>query len=196
MKQTTRTTMALLTGLGSLICWPVYHAEEHPIDVAQSAMRVHVYKTGFFAAFGHDHEIEAPIAEGKVENLAYPAVELRVEAGKLRVLDPELSQENRTQVQKTMQGPEVLDSQRFPEILFRSTAVEKKGDNFWSVRGDLTLHGQTRPVSVDVTLKDGRYQGSTTLRQRDFGITPVSVAGGTVRVKNEVRIEFDILPLK
>jgi polyisoprenoid-binding protein YceI len=60
------------------------------------------------------------------------------------------------------------------------------------VRGQLTLHGRTQPVTVSVTLKDGRYQGFATLKQRDFGIKPVSIAGGTVKVKDEVRIEFDI----
>jgi hypothetical protein len=34
--------------------------------------------------------------------------------------------------------------------------------------------------------------GALTLRQSDFGITPVKIAGGAVRVKDEIRIEFDI----
>jgi len=41
-----------------------------------------------------------------------------------------------------------------------------------------------------------RYRGSATLKQTDFGITPVTVAGGTVKVKNEVKVEFDIALLK
>ncbi len=66
----------------------------------------------------------------------------------------------------------------------------------WTVRGDVTLHGQTRPVAVDVTGKDGRYRGSATLKQRDFGITPIRLGGGTVSVKDEVRVEFEIVPAK
>jgi len=60
------------------------------------------------------------------------------------------------------------------------------------VRGNLNLHGQTHPVAIDVTLKDGIYRGSTTPIQTAFGITPVSVAGGTVKVKDEVKLEFQI----
>jgi len=41
--------------------------------------------------------------------------------------------------------------------------------------------------------QNGGYRGSGQLRQKDFGITPVSVAGGSVKVKDEVRIEFDII---
>ena len=54
------------------------------------------------------------------------------------------------------------------------------------------LHGATRTVSVDVREKDGRYTGDCRFKTTAFGIQPVAVAGGTVRVKDEVRIEFDI----
>ena len=95
-----------------------------------------------------------------------------------------------------MEGPQVLDSSRFTEISFRSTAIEKMGADHWTVPGNLTLRGQTRPAVVDVVLRDGHYRGSATLKQRDFGITPVSIAGGTVKVKDEVKIEFDVVLVK
>lgn len=47
-------------------------------------------------------------------------------------------------------------------------------------------------VTVDVSEKDGHYVGSAVLKQADFGMKPVRVAGGTVRVKDEARIGFDI----
>jgi hypothetical protein len=50
-----------------------------------------------------------------------------------------------------------------------------------------------RPVAVDVTLKGEHYRGAATLKQTDFGITPVTVAGGTVKVKDEVKIEFEVV---
>jgi YceI-like protein len=166
--------------------------EKHAIDVERSVMKIRVYKTGLFSAFAHDHEIAAPIAQGAVEISQPLAVELRVHAGKLRVLDPQLSADKRAEVQKTMEGPKVLDSSRFSEIRFQSTAIEKAGANRWTVHGMLTLHGQTHPLTADVTLQDGRYRGEATLKQREFGITPVSLAGGTVKIKNEVKVEFEI----
>ena len=114
----------------------------------------------------------------------------------MRVLDPEESEDKRAQIQKTMQGPQVLDSDRFPEIRFQSTTVEPKEASRWIVHGNLDLHGQTHPVIVDVTLKDGFYRGSTTLKQTRFGITPVSIAGGTVKVKDEIKVEFEIALVK
>jgi polyisoprenoid-binding protein YceI len=89
-----------------------------------------------------------------------------------------------------MLGPEVLDSDAHQEIVFKSTAAESVGQGQWTLRGNLTMRGQTRPVKVQVTLKDGRYTGETTVKQTDFGITPPGKAG--VRAKDEVKIEFDV----
>jgi polyisoprenoid-binding protein YceI len=165
---------------------------ERGIDSPHSSLKVYVYKTGFFSVFAHNHVIEAPVESGDVTESGAPAVELRVDARKLRVLDPEVAQETRAEIQQTMQGPKVLDADRFPEIHFQSATVEMKGANHWIVNGNLDLHGQTRPVTVDVTLKDGVYRGSATLKQTAFGIVPVRIAGGTVKVKDEVKVEFEI----
>lgn len=183
----------LLAAFAAAISPPGILAQSHKIDVKQSSFRISVFKSGFFSAFGHNHEIQAPVAEGAVELSSTPAVSLRVDAGSLRVLDPEASSSTRADIQKTMLGPDVLDIQRFPGITFHSTAVESAGSDHWRVRGDLTLHGQTKPLTLDVALQDGHYRGAVTLKQRDFGIAPVSVAGGTVKVKNEIKIEFDIV---
>jgi polyisoprenoid-binding protein YceI len=56
----------------------------------------------------------------------------------------------------------------------------------------LTLHGVSKPVSVEVRHEGEAYTGSTRLKQTDFGIQPVSVAGGAVKVKDEVEISFKI----
>lgn len=154
-------------------------------------MLVRVSKAGVFSALGHSHEIAAPIAGGAVD-LTARRVELRVNAGALRVQDPGVSEKDREEIRKTMLGPEVLDSERYPEIVFQSTGVEAAGGNTWKVQGDLSLHGRTRPVIVNVKEQGGRYVGAALLKQTDFGITPVKFAGGAVRVKDELRIQFNI----
>jgi polyisoprenoid-binding protein YceI len=92
-----------------------------------------------------------------------------------------------------MHSEKVLDSARFPNIEFASTQVRPMGQDRWMVVGNLTLHGQTHPVTAHVEKRDGRYLGSTTFKQRDFGIAPISIGGGTVKVKDEVSIEFDVV---
>jgi polyisoprenoid-binding protein YceI len=166
------------------------------IDGAHSSLKVRVSKSGFFSAFAHNHEIEVPIESGEVTEAGNPSVELRVDARKMRVLDPEASADTRARIQKTMLGPQVLDAEGFPEIRFQSTEIEAKGPDHWVVHGTLDLHGQSHPVTVDVTLKDGLYRGSAILKQSGFGMKPVSVAGGTVKVKDELKVEFEIALVK
>jgi len=170
--------------------------DSRKIAETHSTITVHVYKSGFLSDFGHNHEIQAPIQSGEVKESGTLSVELRVDARKLQVLDPEVAEGTRAQIQDTMQGSQVLDVGHFPDIRFQSTSVEPKGPGHWIVHGNLALHGTDRPIAVEVDLKGEKYQGSASLKQTDFGITPVTVAGGTVKVKDEVKIEFEIVLLK
>ena len=52
---------------------------------------------------------------------------------------------------------------------------------------------QSQIQLADVERQAQRYRGSAQLRQREFGITPVTVAGGAIKVKDEVRVEFEIV---
>lgn len=182
----------LAVAAGSLIS-PATTSAQRQIDTSKSSIEIHVGKSGVFSGFAHGHDISAPISSGNVNTSAPMSVELRVDAAKLRVRDSDASVKDRNEIQATMLGPQVLDSGRYQEIVFKSGRVEVLGDSHWTVRGELTLHGQTRPVTVEVAEKAGHYTGRATVKQSNFGIKPVKVAGGTVKVKDEVLVEFDIL---
>jgi polyisoprenoid-binding protein YceI len=154
-------------------------------------MTVHVYKTGVLSALGHDHEIAAPVTSGAVDVSGHK-VELRVAAGALKVQDAKVSDKDRAEIQSNMLGPDVLDTKTYNEIRFRSTNAESAGAGAWKLAGELTLHGQTKPVSMEVHERDGHYAGNCRFKITDFGIKPIKAAGGTVRVKDEVQVEFDI----
>jgi len=170
-------------------------SEGLPIDCAHSTITVYVYKTGILSTLAHNHEIEAPIEWGEVKGSEGSSVELRVNSSKLRVLDTEVSDGTRARIEATLQT-EVLDVGRFPEIHFQSTEVEPSGTDHWIIHGNLDLHGQTHPISFEVALKNGLYEGTAVLKQSGFGITPVKVAGGTVKVKDEIKVAFSIALLK
>jgi polyisoprenoid-binding protein YceI len=180
---------ALLTTL--LLSGGLAAAAARPIDTANSVIVVRVYKAGVFSALGHDHEIAAPVASGTVDSVAR-TVELHVKTVALKVRDEHVSDKDRSEIQNTMLGPDVLDSEHQAEIVFRSKSAVPIGDNAWTVRGDLSLHGQSHPVAVDVREIGGHYRGIARFRQTEFGIRPVKIAGGAVRVKDEIQIEFDI----
>jgi polyisoprenoid-binding protein YceI len=196
MNRTAKTIIAGLAALGCVTCAAAAGPEPRTIDSVHSSLKVRVFKSGFFSAFAHNHEIEAPIVSGEVTEAGSPSVELRVDARKMSVLDSEASADTRAEVQKKMLGPQVLDTESFPEIHFQSTEVEAKGTDHWLVHGTLDLHGQSHPIEVDVSLKDAVYRGAATLKQTQFGIKPVTVAGGTVKVKDEIKVEFAIALVK
>ena len=180
----------VLLAVASLVCVPGVSAQQHNIDTQKSTLTIHVGKTGAFSGLGHEHEVRAPIHSGTADTGSHPAVEIHVNARDLRVIDKDDSDKDRAEVQKTMLGPEVLDSGHHQEIVFKSTGAEPAGKERWTLRGNLTLRGQTRPVSVQITLKDGHYTGEAAVKQTDFGIKPPGKAG--VRAKDELRIEFDV----
>ena len=168
-------------------------AARHDIDNQRSMITIHVSRSGLLSAFGHDHEIATRISRGYIAYPENPSVELWIDARALRVIDSDSSAKDRAEVQTTMQGSGVLDVHGFPEIHFRSTAASRQnGGNRWSVRGNLDLHGQTRPVVLEITESNGWFLGTTTLKLRDYGISPPVVAGGSVKVKDEIKLDFKV----
>jgi polyisoprenoid-binding protein YceI len=180
----------VLLAVASLMCAMGVNAQQHSIDTQKSTLTIHVGKTGALSGLGHEHEVRAPIHSGSADTGSHPAVEIHVDARELRVIDKDASDSDRAEVQKTMLGPEVLDSEHHQEIVFKSTSAEPAGQGQWTLRGSLTLCGQTHPVAVQVTLKDGHYTGHATVKLTDFGIKPPGKTG--VRAKDEVEIEFDV----
>lgn len=158
-----------------------------------SAITIHVGKTGLFSGLGHNHTISAPISRTIIDPQSKTA-SITVLTKEMKVLDPEASEKDRQEIQSTMLGPKVLDAQKFPEIHFTSTHIEQTSAGNFKVNGNLELHGVTKQLEFPVTGTPEHYTGKTKLKQTDFGIQPVSVGGGTVKVKDEIELEFNVYP--
>jgi polyisoprenoid-binding protein YceI len=112
----------------------------------------------------------------------------------------DVKDEERLKIEHDMRE-KVLETTKYPAIVFKSAqvAVSKRNNGEYEVtiRGDLTLHGITRSVRIEaqMTLYDStlRAHGEFSLGQTDYGIKPISVAAGTVKVKNELTLSFDIV---
>ena len=62
-----------------------------------------------------------------------------------------------------------------------------------AIEGTLTMHGTTQPLRLQVTSEaPGQFRGGATVRQTDFGITPYSGFFGTLKLKNEIAVEFEV----
>ena len=177
----------------------------YTIDNAKSKLQIDVAKEGAFKMFGHDHLIVAREISGQVQfdpqKLEDSAVHLKVSAKSLTAVDPGESDKDRADVQATMLGEKVLDVAKFPEIIFTSTrvsAVKKNGDGWeLTLAGTLNLHGVEKPISFPLRVHADaslvRAQGEVSVLQTDHGITPIKVGGGSVKVKDKLKISFTIV---
>ncbi len=102
-----------------------------------------------------------------------------------------------------LRSPDFLDVERYPEIVFRSTAVEQVEDDTYEVSGDLTIRDMTRPVTVEFTLTGSAkdpfgntrvgFEGALAIKRSDWGLTwntPLDTGG--VLVSDRIQVEFDV----
>ena len=167
-------------------------AQEKAIDTQRSTITIHVGKSGLLSAAAHDHTICAPISSGTILESGAQHIEFRVETAKMTVKpDPKVDAKDQATIQTHMEEM-TLETKKFPEITFRSSRVQKLADGQWKVDGDLSLHGVTKSVSLTVKQSGDSWTTHTILKQTDFGIAPISIGGGVIKVKNELEIDFQI----
>ncbi|CND83079.1 Putative S-adenosyl-L-methionine-dependent methyltransferase [Mycobacterium tuberculosis] len=154
-------------------------------------------RSGLGRRAGHDLTIEATRWSASVavrEPLEASSAEVTVEVDGLQVREGTggalpLSDGDRADITKNLR--KILDTGRYPQITFVSTAV---GDD--AVEGDLTIMGRTKPVRIAAALDGDRVRGGATVTQSRWGIKPYSAFFGALRLADDVEIEFDLkLPL-
>lgn len=207
----TRKLKALSLAAIAIPYWTVVadSRDAYKIESQNSKVEIQVAREGFFKAFGHDHLVAAKQFSGEVQipssGYEQSSVSFVLDAKSLNVIDPGESEKDRGEVQFTMLGEQVLDVARYPRIEFSSTGVknisDKKTAADLQVQGNLTLHGVTKPIAFPVHLSirgDGTLSADAevSLLQSDFGITPIKIAGGTVKVKDKLKLTFHIFARK
>lgn len=169
----------------------------------ESRFTVQAFAEGLLSAFGHDPIIAIRDFTGEVTftsgTLADASVSMTIKADSLAASD-DVKEKDRAEIDRMMRD-DVLETATYPEIVFKSTSVsaQRLGEGRYRARiiGDLTLHGVTQNnlwIQTEVTMKEEklRAQGQFTLKQTDYQIKPVKVAGGAMKVKNELKLSFDI----
>jgi polyisoprenoid-binding protein YceI len=172
-------------------------------DKNASRFTVQAFATGMLSAFGHNPMIGIRDFSGDVQFCAgtfeQAAVSLSVDTTTFEVLD-EMKRDDRGKLQKAM-NEDVLDVEHYPTAGFASKqiTVQKVSNELLqaSVTGELTLRGNTQNQSFDarVTLLGDtmRISSDFTIRQSDYGIKPVSFAGGALRLKDELKFAFEVV---
>ncbi len=177
-------------------------AVRYSIDGSKSTFTVRAFATGLLSAFGHNPTIAIPDFEGQIffnpEAVEQSTLRLVVHAASLKVTD-DIREKDRAEINRTMQE-QVLESDSYPEIIYESsrlTASRVGEGQYWgTLDGELTLHGVNRkqsvPVRVAISGDELRATGEFSVRQSDYEIRPVSAAAGTVKLKDELKLSFDI----
>jgi polyisoprenoid-binding protein YceI len=176
------------------------------IDAPKSRFIVRAFAAGLFSAFAHDHTIAVRDFDGEArftpDDSKSASLRITVKAASLAVID-NVSEGDRKEIESTMRE-QVLEVSKYPDIVFRSTSLSatQSTDGSYKINmaGDLALHGVTRKHRITATADfDGqtlRAKGEFPLLQTDYAITPVSIALGTVRVKDELKISFEMVATK
>ena len=173
------------------------------LDPSVSRFTVQAFATGILSAFGHNPTIAIRDYDGEVQfapdTYEDASLQLTAKTTTFEVLD-EMKRSDREKLEQEMFSS-VLDVARFPTVLYesRQILVQKDGGGFLKVSatGDLTLHGVThahafdaRAIDLGATL---RVFGEFSLRQSDYGMKQFSVAGGVLRLKDELKFKFELV---
>lgn len=172
------------------------------IDPKRSRFIVRAFATGLLSSFGHNPTIairgftgEARFSPDRPEE---SSLRFRVKADSLEDTD-DISDKDRREINRQTRD-DVLEAARYPEIVFESTnvSVDKVIGSQYRARitGALSLHGVTRQCVIDAQVLAGedtlRANGEFAVRQSDFNIKGVTAVGGTIKLKDELKLTFDI----
>ena len=147
--------------------------ERYVIDTegAHAFIQFRIKHLGYSWLYGRFNEFGGNFTYD-TENPANSAIEVKIDTASL--------DSNHAERDKHLRGDDFLNVDKYPEASFKSTGYAPRGDGTGTLAGDLTLHGVTQPVSIEVeeigTGPDpwGGYrrgfQGATTLALKDFGI--------------------------
>lgn len=168
----------------------------YKIDSTLSDLMIHTSNTGILASAGHNLEIKAHDISGTIKLdpklLSSGVLDLQVTASSLKVNSP-IPEKDKKEIEETLFG-KMLECDQFPKITFKSTQMESKDHKSHKMIGELTLHGITQsiPLELDIIQKNKQLEasGEIKLKQSDFKIKPPTVLGGMIKVKDEIKITF------
>jgi polyisoprenoid-binding protein YceI len=176
------------------------------LDKSSSRFTVRAFASGMLSAMGHNPTIAIRDFTGEVNfdpaDPAKASLRMQIRADSLEVTD-DIKSKDRKEMESAM-NQQVLESAKYPSIIFESAAVSvaqlSEGRFQVPMDGNLSLRGVTRrlPVTAQVTLLGDmlRASGEFSILQSDYGVPLVSVAGGALKLKDELKFNFDIVARK
>ena len=176
------------------------------IDTRASSFTVQAFVSGFLSAMGHNPTIGIEKFTGEV-NFNPEAAEgngfrLTIQAASLTVRD-DISDKDRREMERLMKDV-VLEVSKYPEIKYEASSISitrLDGAQYSAaLSGALSFHGVTRnqPITAQIAVLGEmlRAWGMFSLKQSDYQVKPVSVAGGALKLKDELQFSFHMVARK
>jgi polyisoprenoid-binding protein YceI len=179
---------------------------KYAIDAKASQFTVQAFASGLISAVAHSPKIavrdwtaQVSFAPDTLQDARMKAV---LKTASFEVLD-ELRESDRRELHRVMYN-EVLETGRFPEAVFESSVIgaDRLKDSLYrvNVEGRLSLHGVSNTHTFFSQVAFGvdtfRAHGEFTLLQTDYGIRIASVAGGTLKLQDELKLRFYVVGRK
>jgi polyisoprenoid-binding protein YceI len=180
-------------------------AARYKFDPGQSRFTVQAFAAGLLSALGHSPTFAVRDFSGRArfegDEVRGMVLELTVRADSLDLLD-NVKDADRREILERMRR-DVLETSTYTEIAYQSADVTSEpiaaGRFRVRIGGRVTLHGttQTQPVDAEVQIfGDGlRLIGGCPLRLSDYRIRPVTALAGAIKLKDELKVAFDIVGL-
>ena len=158
---------------------------------------VFTFKDGLLSKVAHDLKVKVTrfsvdVSDSKISAEFDPNSLVVVNAVHDGAEDPKaLSDGDKDKIASQVQK-EVLETEQHKTITFTSTKVTRRADGGYSVTGDLTLHGTTRPISAETRVEGGKQVAEVEIDQPQWGVTPFKAMMGTLKVKPVVRVRVSV----
>jgi polyisoprenoid-binding protein YceI len=171
-------------------------------DPSRCRFTVRAFATGVLSFFGHSPAFTVRDFDGTVRfeggRVSGMRLRLVVRADSLE-LAGDAREADRQEIEGTMRR-DVLETAAFPDVTYEAgdVATEAVSPGRYRVRmgGQLSLHGVRRahPTDAELTVFDDglRLGGQSPLRLSDYRIRPVSALGGTIKLKDELKVAYDL----
>ncbi|MEX1032706.1 MAG: YceI family protein [Cellvibrionaceae bacterium] len=165
----------------------------YSLDKDHAALLFKVNHLGFSSYIGRFNDFDATL-DFDPEDIANSSLEAVIDMTSIDVDNPEFAED--------LRGSDWLDVENFPQAVFRTTRfVESTGENTFTFEGDLTFHGVTAPVMLEVAFNGGGrnfltrkftlgFAASTVFKRSDFGADNMVSFGVGDDIELEIHAEF------
>lgn len=181
------------------------------VVAAESEIRVLVYRDGPMARLGHNHVLRSQALQGTIDlgdkgrdprlSLAVPVASFSVDQADLRQEEgddfPGVVEDTAIAgTRKNMLSEALLDGAHFPEIRLTSRKLAGSAPNY-TMTVAVEVKGETHellvPVQVEQRADELRATGAFTATHAQLGLSPFTVMGGLLSVRDEIKLRFKIV---